>query len=297
MNMNSTEIAAYLGAMAWIPQVLKWIYKIFTKPLITVIPEEFVSVGFTSWGPIFNLRLSINVDRKDTFIDFIGVRLLHEDGSTHFLKWAGMTEFFSEVKNDRGESQTVQRDVVPISLKLSTLSIVERYFRFQDAGFIDANRIKLDELTEHQMYMKKHDPSYHDAFLKSKNFEDYLKFFREQFWWKAGKYTVSFIVRSPAKVKVLKSTFEFQLTQDNIDNLKNNLNELKVPIENYIKKGVPNFVELPMPIFTWLNPALKKLAKENGLIGFEVFVILIFFCMALLVLVEAGINPQLQLST
>lgn len=263
MNMNSTEIVAYLGAMAWIPQVIKWIYKIFTKPLITVIPEKFISIGFTSWGPIFNLRLSINVDRKDTFVDFIGVKLVHEDGSTHFLEWAGMTEFFSEVKNDKGESQTIQRDVVPISIKLSTLSMIERHFRFLDASFTDANKIKLDELTEHQMHMKKNDPNYHDAFLKSKNFDDYLKFFREKFWWKAGKYTVSFVVRSPAKMKLLRNSFEFRLTQDNVDALKNNLDEIKIPIENYIKKGVPGFVELPMPTFAWMNPALKKVQKRR----------------------------------
>lgn len=261
MNMNSTEIAAYLGAMAWIPQLLKWGYRAVTKPVITITPEKNASISFNAFGPVFNLRLSINVDRKDTVIDFIGIKLIHEDGATHNLEWSGMTEFFSEVKNDKGESQIVQRDVVPISVKLSTLSIIERYFRFHDAAFADSNKIKLDELTEHQMYMKKNDPNYHDAFLKSKNFEDYLKFFREQFWWKAGKYTVRFIVRSPAKIKVTAESFEFRLTQDNVDSLKNNLNEIRNPIENYIKKGVQGFVEHPFPIISWINPALRKIKK------------------------------------
>ena len=64
MNMNSTEVAAYLGAMAWIPQILKWGYRSIIKPVITITPEKSVSIGFTVLGPIFNLRLSINVDRK-----------------------------------------------------------------------------------------------------------------------------------------------------------------------------------------------------------------------------------------
>jgi hypothetical protein len=64
---------------------------------------------------------------------------------------------------------------------LSTLSVVERHFRFQDSIFQEMHKIKLDELTEHQIYLKKNDVNYHDAFLKSKNFDDYLRYIREQF--------------------------------------------------------------------------------------------------------------------
>jgi hypothetical protein len=94
MNMSSTEIAAYLGAMAWIPQILKWGYTAVIKPAITISPEKSVSIGFTVFGPIFNLRLSINVDRKDTLIDFIGVKLVHEDGASHSFEWARAWQSF-----------------------------------------------------------------------------------------------------------------------------------------------------------------------------------------------------------
>lgn len=262
MNLSSTDIVAYLGAMAWIPQLLKWGFKAIAKPVVTITPEKNVSIGFTSFGSIFNLRVSINVDRKDTVLDFIGVKLTHESGAEHFFEWAGMTEFFSEVKSEKGENQIIQRDVVPISVKLNTLSIVERYFRFQDPIFMDANKIKLDELTEHQVFLKKRNPhSYHDEFLNSKNFDDYLKFFREQFWWLVGTYKVSFIVRSPAKMKFIKETFEFRLTQNDVDSLKNNLNEIKNPIENYIKKGVHGFIEHPFSVMAWINPRLQKIKK------------------------------------
>jgi len=113
----------------------------------------------------------LNVDRKDTLIDFVGVELVHEDGSAHCFEWAGMSEFFSEVKNNKGESNIVQRDIVPISIKLSTLSIVERFFRFQETSFIEENKAMLDDLMEYNTLLKKnHHPNYPDEFFVSENF-------------------------------------------------------------------------------------------------------------------------------
>lgn len=38
--MTIIEIAAFLGALAWIPQILQWGFNYFTKPQIRVTPEE-----------------------------------------------------------------------------------------------------------------------------------------------------------------------------------------------------------------------------------------------------------------
>ena len=78
--------------------------------------------------------------------------MVHEDGATHCFEWAEYGGVFSEVKNNKGESNVVQRDIVPISIKLSTLSIVERFFRFQETSFIEENKIKLEYLMEHNMF-------------------------------------------------------------------------------------------------------------------------------------------------
>lgn len=238
----STTVLAYLGATAWIPQIFNWIHSYCTKPLLTITPDKIVTIGHTAFGPIFNLRLSINVDNKDTLIDFLGVSIRHEDNSQHDFEWTGMTEFFSEVRNNAGENQIIQRDIVPISIKLSTLSLVERFFRFQDSEFIKTNKHELDKLTEKQQYMKKKDSNYHDSFLNTKEIDDYLKFTRKKFFWKAGVYTIAFIVRSPTKIKVRHTAFKFELSQDNVDMLKNNLNEIKTDIEFLIKTSdLPDF--------------------------------------------------------
>ncbi len=258
INLSTTAIVAYLGAAAWFPQILNWVYIYFTKPVLTITPAKFVSIGHTTFGPIFNLRLSINVDKKDTLIDFIGIELCHQSGSKHNFEWMGMTEFFSEVKNNKGENQVVQRDIVPISIKLSTLSLVERFFRFQDSIFIQSNKIELDKATETQQYMKKNKLDYYDEFLKSKEFHDYLKFTRTSFYWQAGTYTVTFYVRSPEKIKFKKTIFKLELTQNNVDMLINNLNEIKTDIEFLIKKpDLPDFSG-QQGNWAWCNVNLNK---------------------------------------
>lgn len=254
----NTDIVAYFGALAWLPQAAYFGYKVLMKPIITISPEKNASIGFTIFGPIFNLRLSINVDRKDTLVDFIGVKLTHEDGSAYFFEWAGMSEFFSEVKNNKGESNIVQRDIVPISIKLSTLSIVERFFRFQETSFIEENKAILDDLMEYNTLLKKsHHPNYLDEFFGSNKFGEYMNFYQKRFWWKTGKYIVSFLPRSPQRVKVIYETFEFQLAQSQIDALQNNLNEIKNPFENVIKGSAPGYIPHP-DMFAWQNVSLKK---------------------------------------
>ena len=258
INLNTTDVIAYLGAAAWIPQIITWGYNAITKPVLTITPDRTVSIGHTIFGPIFNLRLSINVDKKDTLIDFIGIEVQHESGAKHTLEWTGMTEFFSEVKNSAGDNQIIQRDIVPISVKLSTLSLIERFFRFQDSSFISVNKVEVDKLTEHQQFMRKKNAAYHDDFLNSKEVDAYIKFMRSNFYWQAGSYSVSFLVRSPAPSKLQPCKYQFKLTQDNVDMLKNNLDEVKADIEHFIKKGdVPDFDGKPGN-WGWCSVNLNK---------------------------------------
>lgn len=257
--MIRTEIIAYLGATAWLPQIATWFYVWFSKPKISVTPEKTISIGYTRFGPIFNLRLSLDVRKKDALVDFIGVQLTHQNGSKHLFEWAGMTEFFSEVRNERGESQQIQRDVVPIAIKLSTLSLAERFFKFRDSRFIEKSKPIINELDEHAQYLRKINPSFHDEFLSSKAFDNFLKFMREGFWWKAGKYSVIFIIRSPEKINYVRNEYEFELMQDDIDSLEKNLNEFRGDIEYMIKMSdIPDY-QGKGAVWNWRNPTLEKI--------------------------------------
>ena len=90
-SMTTAEIAAYIGAAAWLPQIATWLYRRFVRPLITIVPDKYAEVGFTSYGPIFNVRMAFSSERKDVIIDGFEILLEHEDGDTRTVRWAGLT--------------------------------------------------------------------------------------------------------------------------------------------------------------------------------------------------------------
>lgn len=260
--METTDIAAYLGALAWLPQLFRWGYSYITKPVIRIIPDRTAQIGHTIFGPIFNLRLSIDVNRKDTIVDFIGVQLRHKDGGTYDFEWMGMNEIFSEVISPGVKSpetnQIVQKDVFPIAIKISSLSLVERFFRFQERGFISENRIKRDDLLKANNLAKKMKQQGKNVDSFWIDMEKYLTFLREQFIWKAGKYTIKFIIRSPAKFDSVQENAEFELTQEDIDTLN-----LNFSVMDLIKKNVENELEnngqqLEEINWVWINPEIQK---------------------------------------
>ncbi|OGT35672.1 MAG: hypothetical protein A3F11_07135 [Gammaproteobacteria bacterium RIFCSPHIGHO2_12_FULL_37_14] len=252
-----TNIIAYLGAAAWIPQIITWVCNFFSKPVIAIIPEKIACIGYTIYGPIFNLRLSINTKKKDSIIDFMSVELCHENGSKHNFEWAGMAEFFSEVKNNKGENQIIQRDIIPIAIKLNTLSLVERFFRFQDSAFIKKIRVQSEKFVEMMQYMKKKNENYPADFIASKDFEDHMKFMRENFYWQPGSYTVKFRIRSPEKIKINEKTYNFELTQENIDALRSNLEEVGTFIQA-VCKSQPADQNTQPNNFRWVNTVLES---------------------------------------
>lgn len=199
------EIAAYVGAAAWLPQIISLGYRAAVRPKVTIVPEKQVEIGYTSFGPIFNLRLAVSAARKDTIIDHVGASIKHEDGATHEFAWAGMRETFSEIKDLSGNMQFVERDYSPIALVLSRFGVIERFFRFQVPSFHSQLKAVLRVAADHQAYLKSMKPDYHEDLLNSKEVHDVLACYEQFFFWKSGRYTVEFSVKSPGKVILAKS--------------------------------------------------------------------------------------------
>ncbi len=78
--MKFIDWIAILGALAWTPHLLSYIRSLLTKPEIQIITPRTVSLGFTSYGSIFNLNLAFSVKNKDIVISSISIRLKHESG-------------------------------------------------------------------------------------------------------------------------------------------------------------------------------------------------------------------------
>ncbi|MGU3359688.1 hypothetical protein ACLBWX_05070 [Methylobacterium sp. M6A4_1b] len=90
--MEVADIVAYIGAAAWLPQIIGWGVKAFSKPKVRLMPDRSLSVGFTSFGPIFNLHIAFASERKDALLEELSVHLRHEAGDTRRLSWVGHAE-------------------------------------------------------------------------------------------------------------------------------------------------------------------------------------------------------------
>lgn len=239
--MTSTEIAAYIGAAAWIPQISYWIYRNYITPKITIVPDKNLEIGFTSFGPIFNIRMAFSADRKDAIIDSFEVILKHEDGEERVLRWAGMNETVSEITDSLGNRQVVSKDQPAIAFKIGTESLIEKFVRFQEPRFNDTTRPFINELTNHFDFLKKKKENYVSQILDSKQYSDICNVWKKSFWWRTGKYHVIFKLGSPKKIDLIDYTYIFELSSIEVEKLQKNLDTLEIDLRNIINSNLPDY--------------------------------------------------------
>lgn len=251
--MKPEEIVAYIGAAAWIPQIATWLYRKFIVPSIRIIPNQYAEVGFTSSGPIFNVRMAISVEQRDVILDGMEMLIRHEDGDSRTLRWAGLGETFSEITDAAGNKQVVSRDMPPIALKIGTMSLLEKFVRFQDQKYHEDDRPLVNALITHFNYLKQAKPDTYVAdTLASKELFSVLEARKKTFWWKAGRYDISISLSSPRKFKLANPDFHFELSVNDVDFLKKNLVGLDTEMTNLVSSNLPDFKIAPLN-WNWAN--------------------------------------------
>lgn len=256
--MTPAEIAAYIGAAAWLPQIATWIYRYFIQPVVTIIPDKYAEVGFTSLGPIFNVKMVFSSQNKDLIIDGFELLLKHSDGDTHTLRWSGLSETFSEITDTAGNRQVIGRDQTPIALKIGTESLIEKFVRFQDLRYHETDRPVMSRLIAHFNFLKRTKPEdYVPQTLSSKELFDVLENRKKSFWWKPGYYKMILKLSSPKKFKLMDSHFHFELSSVDIDRLKQNIGTLESDLKNVISSNLPDFKEQSIN-WNWTNVDIGK---------------------------------------
>jgi hypothetical protein len=256
--MNPAEIAAYVGAGAWIPQIATWIYKGLVRPVITLVPETQAQVGFTSYGPIFNLQLALSAERGNAIVDGMEAVIRHSDGVVKTFRWSGLNETFSEIRDETGNrQQTIGRDQTPIALKVGTASLIEKFVRFQEPRYHETIRPLFSALVARFRHLQRTDASYVSTTLQTKELFDLLEARTQSFWWKAGKYTVEFRLSSPSKIRFPRGRLCFELSPADIELLRQNLHVIKTELENIIKSNLPDFQSEPIN-WNWANVEIRR---------------------------------------
>lgn len=251
--MKPEEIAAYIGAAAWLPQIATWIYRKFVQPVVTIVPDKYAEVGFTSFGPIFNVRMAFSAENKALIVDGLELLLRHSDGDVRTLRWSGLSETFSEITDAAGNRQVVSRDQTAIALKVGTESLIEKFVRFQEPRYHETDRPVMSNLIAHFNFLKQSSPvGYVAQTLSSKELFSVLETRKKSFWWKPGRYQITLKLSSPKKFRITHSEFHFDLTAVDIDRLKQNVATLDSELKNIISSNLPDFEAQPVN-WNWAN--------------------------------------------
>ena len=210
-------------------------------------------VGFTNYGPIFNVRMAFVAENRDLIIDGIDLTLRHADGESHEFRWAGLGETFSEITDSSGNKQIVSKDQTPIAIKVGTDSLLEKFVRFQEPRFHDADGRATRELVSHFGFLKQRDSvGFVQQVLASKEFFAVVEQRQNWFWWKPGRYEVTLKPASPQKFMLKGANFAFELSSVDIDALRKNIPIVKTEISNIIMSNVPNSIPVS-PTWQWAN--------------------------------------------
>lgn len=258
--MNWVSWLALIGAGAWIPHVLYFIYKIVSKPSLKFIPEPTIEIGYTSFGPILNPSFAISSSRKDALIEKLKIEIIHEPtNEKHEFTWQFLEEKGFQGTSSKGEMVEMRKSQSATALKIGIVGLVEKKIFFQDVSFLQ-DKIEIDNLlAEQEEYLKKANPeNYVEDTIKSKQFIDLLEFLKKNFYWKEGRYVFYLYVYEITLKKPHVENFSFHLSKTEVDRLERNI-EIARNFQKYTIQFKAGQADLSPFFWNWVNPKIERI--------------------------------------
>lgn len=250
--MTVLDWAAVLGALAWTPHLASWIASWISKSQIRVVTSRTAEIGFTTYGPRFNLRLAFSVSKKDIVISEIKIRLTHEGGEEKVLEWEGIVQHLGKMTLPNAGAMPYEKEHSVLAIKLNQKDIEERFIRFQDTAFFANQKDYLDKALKKMAYLQGEQTYEAEAFLRSEEMVELYNFTKHAYSWKPGKYKFVIEIKSPEKFSITDNVLEFNLSPIAIENLHSNKALLEVDYRRSVLGGVDP------TNWQWENPALSK---------------------------------------
>jgi hypothetical protein len=206
--MSPADLAAYIGAAAWLPQIASWLYKSAAKPKLSVSPASTVDLSYDDSGPVVTLGFSISSERHDAIVESVGVHLRHEQGEERSLSWVEAGDL------------SAQRLAPVTAIKVSTGALTDRRIVFRDVKFGKDIRKRRDDLIGQLNFLAATDIDPLPTVLKSKEAHEARQQFNQNWYWKPGVYRLEINLRS--KFGMHSEAFQVTLSQADSDFLKQN---------------------------------------------------------------------------
>lgn len=238
--MKPEELAAYIGAAAWLPTIIGWLANTLTKPRLRVLPDSTAEIGFTPNGPIFNARMAFAVEKRDIIIDCIAITIRHKDGDTREFRWQGLAETLGQTTDTTaGITAIHSRDQSPIAIKVITSSLFEKFVRFQVPAYHDANYAAIVPLIEMgTLHSGRDAEAFAQIIAESRELANLMQVRQNAFPWKVGRYEVVLTPTSMQKFLLRGAKFTFDLRQDQINSLRGNMDKMRDDVMNLVNQTI-----------------------------------------------------------
>ncbi len=259
--MNVYEFASILGAAAWSYPISVLIYRKLIRPRIRLMPADSSELGYTAFGPIFNIQCAISTDKKDALIERIRLEITHADGDKHVLDWKFLDETQTEIRPYSGEGGGIlTKYETAIALKVSTSVISLKKIGFQDDAFLKKSRDYNQKVSAQLYHLSKvSDSDYSKELLKSKEYTDMTSFFNNGMYWKVGEYAIRFLVTVVSLKKPHIETFKFRLDENNIEILKKNALQFDLLRDTILGNLIHRPAERVPQTWDWVYPKIERI--------------------------------------
>jgi hypothetical protein len=255
-----TELAAIIGALAWVPPIFVAVRSWMTKPKIRIITQPSPEIGFTTFGPILNLRVALTVTHKDIVITGIRLSVTHESGEQVTFSWRGIVQRMGTMNYPQVGAVPFEKESNVLAMKVSLKDVEERFIRFQNLGYLQ-RKGELDAISIKKLaYLRQSGSFDGPSFLKSQEMADVYSFIRQSFAWKPGGYRLQVQLESPDAFTVLDDQYSFTLSPLEVQNLSDNLRHIEQYFANEVLPAKEGAQPAPIP-WRWVYPDMQKVDR------------------------------------
>lgn len=249
--MKLIDVAAILGALAWLPQIFTWIYKWLSRPKVSIFHDTESEAGCIKNGCAFNVRLSFLSRKKHALIDDIQLYLTDKDGALHILKWMWCSETLYELLGPEGNA-TMSKQQNAVAINAYEDALIEKFVGFQSPEFNDERKRLSYQLQSFIENQKSGGAVNVDIVRQSNEYNNLVRLYKSNFLWKAGEYKCVLKVHVADTNQIIEHGFKFILSDIEEDALRKNLEVAKLAIER-------EFIDPSSPItssWVWAKPSI-----------------------------------------
>jgi len=259
--MNWIAWMAIIGAGAWIPQIIYFIYYKFVKPKLNFIPESTIEVGYSFFGPILNPTFAISTARKDALIEKIRIKTIHDaTREEHEFIWQFLDERGFEGMSSKGEKLEIRKTQSAIALKIGVVGLIEKKVLFNDISFL-RKRLELENsLYEQEDFLRRtRSQEYPGCIFETREYADLNDFLRTGFYWREGEYKLYLYAHEVSLKKLHLEKFSFNLTRRDIDRLERNIETAHNFLKSSIEFRAGTIETLPYNFWNWAYPTINRI--------------------------------------